>query len=193
MKKAWPYDFSLQYSVTLSKDGLQTMLNVRNEGDKPFDFQTLFHTYFAVPVCIRLSLLPLCHRANTLSQDISKVKVTGLSGIRYIDKILNATEHDSKGNELRFEGTVDRVYKSFTQDTTSILVDDKPRLDVIRDNMQDTVIWNPWKEGAEAIADFEPKDGYKNMVCVEAGAVNGWITLEAQDGFEAGQILKSYL
>ncbi|THY61912.1 galactose mutarotase-like protein [Aureobasidium pullulans] len=174
MKKAWPYDFSLQYSVTLSKDGLQTMLNVRNEGDKPFDFQTLFHTYFAVP-------------------DISKVKVTGLSGIRYIDKILNATEHDSKGNELRFEGTVDRVYKSFTQDTTSILVDDKPRLDVIRDNMQDTVIWNPWKEGAEAIADFEPKDGYKNMVCVEAGAVNGWITLEAQDGFEAGQILKSYL
>ena len=38
------------------------------------------------------------------------------------------------------------------------VVDDKPRLDVIRDNMQDTVIWNPWKEGAEAIADFEPKD-----------------------------------
>jgi glucose-6-phosphate 1-epimerase len=59
--------------------------------------------------------------------------------------------------------------------------------------MQDTVIWNPWKEGAEAIADFEPKDGYKNMVCVEAGAVNGWITLEAQDGFEAGQALKSHL
>lgn len=50
MKKAWPYDFSLQYSVTLSKDGLQTMLSVRNEGDKPFDFQTLFHTYFTVPV-----------------------------------------------------------------------------------------------------------------------------------------------
>ncbi|KAH0408990.1 galactose mutarotase-like protein, partial [Aureobasidium melanogenum] len=174
MRKAWSYDFSLQYSVTLSKDGLQTMLNVRNQGDKPFDFQTLFHTYFAIP-------------------DISKVKVTGLSGVKYIDKILNATEHDSQGNELRFEGTVDRVYKSFSQDTTSILVDDKPRLDVIRDNMQDTVIWNPWKEGAEAIADFEPKDGYKNMVCVEAGAVNGWITLEAQDGFEAGQALKSHL
>lgn len=50
MRKAWPYDFSLQYSVTLSKDGLQTMLNVRNQGDKPFDFQTLFHTYFAIPV-----------------------------------------------------------------------------------------------------------------------------------------------
>jgi len=54
MKKAWAYDFSLQYSVTLSKDGLQTMLSVRNEGDKPFDFQTLFHTYFAIPVCIYL-------------------------------------------------------------------------------------------------------------------------------------------
>lgn len=50
MRKAWPFNFSLQYSVTLGKDGLQTMLDVRNQGDQPFDFQMLTHTYFAVPV-----------------------------------------------------------------------------------------------------------------------------------------------
>lgn len=50
MKDAWPYDFSLQYSVTLAKDGLQTMLSVRNQDDKPFEFQTLLHTYFRIPV-----------------------------------------------------------------------------------------------------------------------------------------------
>ena len=50
MKKAWPYDFSLQYSVTLAKDGLRTMLGVRNAGSIPFDFQMLTHTYFRVPV-----------------------------------------------------------------------------------------------------------------------------------------------
>lgn len=50
MKAAWPYDFSLQYSVTLGKDGLQTMLSVRNQGSKPFDFQMLTHTYFRIPV-----------------------------------------------------------------------------------------------------------------------------------------------
>jgi glucose-6-phosphate 1-epimerase len=107
--------------------------------------------------------------------------------------MLNATEHDSTGNDMRIEGPVDRVYKSFGQSTTSILVDDKARLDVIRDNLQDTVIWNPWKEGAQAMGDFEPKDGYKKMICVEAGAVNGWIKLEGQDAYESGQILKSYL
>ena len=129
----------------------------------------------------------------TRQQDISKTKITGLAGLKYNDKVLNQTEHDAPSNELLIQGQVDRVYKSFKQSTTSILVDDKPRLDVIRDNVQDTVIWNPWKEGAQAIGDFEPKDGYKTMICVEAGAVDGWQTLEAQDGFEAGQLLRSHL
>lgn len=49
-RKAWPYDFSLVYSVTLGKDGLQTMLNVRNEGEESFEFQMLLHTYFKIDV-----------------------------------------------------------------------------------------------------------------------------------------------
>lgn len=49
-KQAWPYDFALVYSVTLSKDGLQTMLNVHNKGNEPFEFQMLLHTYFKIDV-----------------------------------------------------------------------------------------------------------------------------------------------
>ena len=49
-KKAWPYTFSLVYSVTLSKDGLQTMLNVRNDGNESFEFQTLLHSYWKIDV-----------------------------------------------------------------------------------------------------------------------------------------------
>ena len=49
-RKAWPYDFGLVYSVTLSKDGLQTALNVRNEGKESFEFQFLLHTYLKVKV-----------------------------------------------------------------------------------------------------------------------------------------------
>ncbi|GAB7349423.1 hypothetical protein MBLNU459_g8536t3 [Dothideomycetes sp. NU459] len=174
MKKAWPYDFSLQYSVTLGKDGLQTMLSVRNQGSQPFDFQMLTHTYFRIP-------------------DISRVKVTGLAGVKYTDKVLGMSEHDSAGNELPIDQTVDRVYQALKQDTTSITVDGKPYFDVVRDNLPDTVVWNPWKEGTQAIGDFAPKDGYKQMVCVEAGTVSGWQTLDGSDVFEAGQILKSYL
>lgn len=49
--KAWPYSFALQYSVTLGREGLRTMLEVRNEGTEKFDFQFLEHTYFKVDVC----------------------------------------------------------------------------------------------------------------------------------------------
>ena len=49
-RKAWPLDFGLVYSVTLAKDSLQTMMNVRNEGEKSFEFQMLLHTYLKVNV-----------------------------------------------------------------------------------------------------------------------------------------------
>lgn len=49
-KAAWQYEFALVYSVTLGKDSLQTMLNVRNEGKEPFEFQMLLHSYFKVDV-----------------------------------------------------------------------------------------------------------------------------------------------
>lgn len=49
-KKAWPYKFGLIYSVTLEKDALTTTLVVTNDGDEPFEFQTLLHTYFRVNV-----------------------------------------------------------------------------------------------------------------------------------------------
>lgn len=52
-KKAWPYEFGLVYSVTLSKEGkLQTMLSVRNDGKESFEFQMLLHSYFAIPVSV---------------------------------------------------------------------------------------------------------------------------------------------
>ena len=84
------------------------------------------------------------------------------------------------------------MYKSIKQNTTSILQDQQPSLDIIRDRLEDTVVWNPWTEKAKAMGDFEPKEGYKNMLCVEVGAVNGWQKLEAGDTFEGGQMLRSH-
>ena len=75
--------------------------------------------------------------------------------------------------------------------TTSVVEDGVPRFDVIRDNLSDTVIWNPWIEKAKAMGDFEPKDGYKNMICVEVGAVDGWQKLEGDESWEVGQLIKS--
>lgn len=46
----WPYKFGLLYSVTLDRESLFTTLVVTNEGEEPFEFQTLFHTYFRINV-----------------------------------------------------------------------------------------------------------------------------------------------
>ncbi|KAF2274699.1 galactose mutarotase-like protein [Westerdykella ornata] len=173
-RKAWPLDFALQYSVTLTKDSLQTVVNVRNEGEQSFEFQFLLHTYLRV-------------------NDISKVTINGLLGVEYIDKVLNATTHQQADMSLKITGETDRVYKSIPQDTTSVLEDGKPLFDVVRDNLQDTVVWNPWVEKAAAMGDFAPNDGFKNMVCVEVGTVDGWQKLDKGEVFEGGQIIKSLL
>jgi glucose-6-phosphate 1-epimerase len=49
-RSAWPYDFGLIYSVTLSQEGLETSMLVRNEGTEPWEFQVLMHTYLRISV-----------------------------------------------------------------------------------------------------------------------------------------------
>jgi glucose-6-phosphate 1-epimerase len=55
-KSKWAYEFGLVYSVTLGTDRLETTLQVRNTGETAFEFQTLLHTYFRVPVGDTLSI-----------------------------------------------------------------------------------------------------------------------------------------
>ncbi len=43
------------------------------------------------------------------------------------------------------------------------------------------------------MGDFAPKDGWKNMICVEPGAVRGWTKLEAGDAWEGSQIITAKL
>lgn len=125
-------------------------------------------------------------------QDISKIAINGLTGVNYIDKVLNATTHTESGS-IKITGETDRVYTSIPQDTTSVVEDGKPRFDVVRDNLQDTVVWNPWIEKAKAMGDFAPDEDYKHMVCVEVGAVQGWQKLEKGEVYEGGQTIKSLL
>ena len=133
------------------------------------------------------------HNPNNSSQDITKIQINGLGSTTYTDKVLNATEHTQTDPSIKITGETDRVYKSIKQDTTSVLQDGKPRLDVIRDNLEDTVVWNPWIEKTKAMADLRPEDAYKKFICVEVGTVNGWQKLEGGETFEGGMIAKSHL
>jgi glucose-6-phosphate 1-epimerase len=83
------------------------------------------------------------------------------------------------------------VYGAVPQSTTSVVEDGKPRFDVVRENLLDVVVWNPWSVKAKSMGDFWPQDGYIKMICVETGSVNEWINLEGGDSWEGGQIIKS--
>lgn len=55
----------------------------------------------------------------------------------------------------------------------------------------DVVVWNPWDAKAKGMPDFGPEDGWKRMVCVEAGSVGQWNMLEAGDTWEGGQRIRT--
>jgi len=55
--------------------------------------------------------------------------------------------------------------------------------------MSDATVWNPWSEKTAGMADFGPKDGWKRVLCVEPGAVSGWVKLEAGDAWEGGCLM----
>jgi len=84
------HKYKLAYVVTLTEHELSTDVHVTNEGDDDFIFQTLLHTYIAVP-------------------DAGKIAITGIDkGTKYLDKIAGGTFAESDGQAIKIEGPVDR-------------------------------------------------------------------------------------
>ncbi|KAJ5480720.1 hypothetical protein N7539_006614 [Penicillium diatomitis] len=176
-RKAWPYEFGLVYSVTLSKDALKTSLQVTNEGKENFEFQVLMHTYLSV-------------------EDVSNIRIKNLESKTYVDKTRNASTHTESLPALAITEETDRVYRDLDPAQPIIVSsasDDQPLFSVTREALTDIVVWNPWIEKAKGMSDFGPDEAYKNMICVEAGSVSTWQTLEAGDSWEGVQSIKSRL
>ena len=123
-------------------------------------------------------------------QDITQVAVEGLDASEYVDKV-DAAKTKTQSSTVTITGETDRVYTPAKGpgEPVKVVEGGKPAFSVVRDGLTDLVVWNPWVEKAQGISDFEPKDGYKNMVCVEAGSVREWQTLEPGDAFEGGQTI----
>lgn len=195
-RQKWPYAFNAIYSVTLNTDSLTTNLVVTNDDEKSWECQVLLHTYLRVEVCFFPSLSPsslILFPANT-TQDISSVSISGLSGASYTDKTTSPISTSTQSSSvLTISGETDRVYTPAGDSPASVPIvvssNDKPKFTVLRDNLSNVVVWNPWIEKAQGMADFEPKDGYKNMLCVEPGAVGTWQVLEPGDAFEGAQTI----
>ncbi|QDV55682.1 D-hexose-6-phosphate mutarotase [Rosistilla oblonga] len=143
-RQLWPHPFELTMRVIVGRD-LTMQLSCLNTGEEPLDAEAALHTYFHV-------------------QDIDAVRVAGLDGRSYIDK-LDAMQGKPQAGELTIDREVDRIYLE-TPDAVTIHDGAERRIEIQKSGSLSTVVWNPWIDKSAAMADF-PNDGYRTMVCVE--------------------------
>lgn len=153
----WPYASTVQLEVTVGA-ALRVELVTRNTGKESFVLGEALHTYFHI-------------------SDVAKMKITGLEGCDYLDKVGPATRRTQQG-AIVIESEVDRVYLNTSADC---LIEDsgfKRRIRVAGQNARSAVVWNPWVEKADKMGDFGP-EGHRGMVCVEtANAVENVVTVK---------------
>jgi glucose-6-phosphate 1-epimerase len=147
-RDAFPFDFRLDYEVTLGKE-LVLRARVTNTGDAPFTFEEALHSYFSV-------------------SDVRRVEVFGLEGEPYLDQLSGRTETQGAG-PCRIEREVDRIYRSSS--TCRIHDSGLARSIVVgKTGSASTVLWNPWIEKSRRLADFGD-DEYLQMLCIESANV----------------------
>merc|ERR1712216_500551 len=87
-------DFCVDFTVSLTAASLDTKMEVRNTGDKAWDFQAALHSYFDV-------------------SSLKNIEVAGsFAGATYLDKMLDPPSDQTEAREaLTISEEYDRVYK----------------------------------------------------------------------------------
>jgi len=154
----WPQTFGLRLVFTIGRS-LDLDLEVRG-GDAPFSFEEAFHTYLAVG-------------------DVRQVRVEGLEGAEYLDKVDSLRRKTQPPEAIRITGETDRVYRNASG---TCRVHDpvlERTLTIEKEQSTSTVVWNPWIDKARAMPDFGD-DEWPFLICVETANVgDGALRLEA--------------
>lgn len=152
----WPHPSELTCQITVGTT-LDIDLVTRNTGPTPITVGAALHTYFHV-------------------SDIRQVKIRGLEGCPYLDKVEGGQRRQQAG-PVTIGAEVDRIYLDSVADC---LIEDpglKRRIRIAKRNSRATVVWNPWREKAAKMGDLGD-DGYLRMVCVEsANAADDVVTI----------------
>jgi glucose-6-phosphate 1-epimerase len=144
-RAAWPHDFLLRHRVTFGQT-LRMALELTNTGNTPFTAEEAQHTYFSLG-------------------DVRQARVTGLAGVRYVDKVDGQKEKVQEG-DITITGETDRVYLDTTAPTAIEDPSRRRRITVRKEGSRATVVWNPWVAKAKAMPDFGD-DEWPGMICVE--------------------------
>ncbi|MFN2308864.1 MAG: D-hexose-6-phosphate mutarotase [Gammaproteobacteria bacterium] len=142
----WPYPSEVEIHLVIGPT-LEIDLVTRNTGEAAITIGDALHTYFEVG-------------------DVRQVKVHGLDGCPYIDKVDGAARKRQDG-PVTVAGEVDRIYLESTADC---VIEDpvlQRRIRIRKKGSASSVVWNPWIDKATKMGDLG-EDGYLNMLCVES-------------------------
>jgi len=148
-RRWWPHAFRLTHRIRIGR-ALRLELLVANVGESEFRFEEALHTYFHVGLAQR-------------------TQVRGLDGVAYLDNTDNNRRKTQSG-ALTFTRTTDNAYLNTTSPVELVDPVVGRVVTTSKDNSASTVVWNPWREGAAAIADLGDEE-WQKMVCVEASNV----------------------
>lgn len=155
----WPHDCTLDLTVIVGET-LRMEMATENTGAEAFVIGEALHTYFRIG-------------------DIGAVRVTGLEGCDYWDKVGGSTLRKQDG-AISFSGEIDRVY---IDTAAECVIEDeqlKRRIHVAKSGSLSTVVWTPWTEKAGKMGDMGQPDGWREMVCIEsANAIDNVVTVAA--------------
>ena len=156
----WPHATRLSLTVIVG-DKLEMHLVTTNTGDVPIQIGEALHTYFHI-------------------SDIGSVKIAGLEGATYHDKVDHFATRKQNG-AIGFDGEVDRVYVNTPADCVIEDAGLKRRIRIAKTGSQSTVVWTPWTEKAGKMGDMgrgKSGAGWREMVCVEsANAMDNVVTV----------------
>jgi D-hexose-6-phosphate mutarotase len=143
----WEHSCRVRLVITVGAELVMDLVT-DNTGEDTFFLGEALHTYFVI-------------------SDVDNVKVTGLDGRQYRDKVEGMALKQQSG-AIGIPSEVDRVYLD-TEDVCRIEDSGLKRAIVInKRGSRSTVVWNPWSEKAAKMGDFGSETGWRNMLCVES-------------------------
>lgn len=155
----WTDECNLDLTVIVGET-LRMEMTTENTGSVDLEIGEALHTYFKIG-------------------DISAVRVTGLAGCEYWDKVGGSNLHKQE-EAISFPGETDRVYINTPDEC--VIHDDKlgRRIYIAKSGSMSTVVWTPWAEKANKMGDMGQPDGWREMLCVEsANAIDNVVTVAA--------------
>ncbi len=156
----WHSACTVELTVIVGDD-LRMALTTTNTGTTDFVISEALHTYFQI-------------------SDIGAVSVTGLEGCDYWDKAGGRSAFCTQHGAITFAAETDRVY--IHTPATSVITDPvlQRRIHIAKAGSLSTVVWTPWTEKANKMADMGQPEGWREMLCVEsANALENKVTIQA--------------